>query len=395
MQKFFLTELILLIFYSSCFPQVIQPEDNVTTGAERTEQYVNYLKNKNIALCVNQTSVLGNKNLIDTLLHYHLTIKKIFAPEHGFRGKGDAGENILNTIDSATKIPVISLYGNHLKPQPADLNDLDVIVYDIQDVGVRCYTYISTLHYLMESCAENNIELFILDRPDPNGFYVDGPVLDTAFRSFVGLDPVPLVYGMTTAEYALMLNGERWLSNGEQCKLRYVTCGGYDHNMMYSLPVTPSPNLRDMTAIYLYPSLCFFEGTTVSVGRGTDKPFKVIGFPLFKGGNVVFTPVSMAGAKNPPYLNVKCHGKDLSGLNTGFFFENKKILLQWLMTMYEATPGKDKFFIPFFDKLAGTDKLRIQIEKGVAEMEIRRSWEPGLSQYKVTRKKYLLYPDFD
>lgn len=367
----------------------------VVTGAERTGEYLPLLRGKNIALVVNQTSVVGKKHLVDTLLYHGIRIKKIFAPEHGFRGDADAGEEINSSIDAKTKIPIVSIYGQRTKPTPADLAGVDILVYDIQDVGVRFYTYVSTLHYVMEACAENNIPLLILDRPNPNGHYIDGPVLDSAFASFVGVDRVPVVYGMTPAEYARMLNGEQWLKSKATCMLSYVACTGYDHKTFYSLPVNPSPNLRSMTAIYLYPSICFFEGTPISVGRGTTLPFMLIGYPGFKNGNTTFKPLSLPGAKNPPYLNQECEGLNLSGLNTGFFREQPHLMLHWLLSMYDSYPEKDKFFTPFFDKLAGTDQLRKQIVQRLPEMEIRRSWEPALSQFKNIRKKYLLYPDFD
>lgn len=367
---------------------------NVVVGAERMDQYLPSLKGKEIALVVNQTSVVGKKHLADTLTDLGIHIKKIFAPEHGFRGDADAGENIAGSIDERTGIAIVSIYGNKLKPAPEDLAGIDLVVYDIQDVGVRFYTYISTLHYVVEACAENNKPLLVLDRPNPNGYYVDGPVLQPAYASFVGMDPVPVVYGMTPAEYARMLIGEQWLATKAVCNLSYILCEGYDHSTFYDLPIQPSPNLRSMTAIHLYPSICLLEGTPVSVGRGTDRPFMLIGYPGFKNGNAGFNPKSMAGAKEPPYLNQVCKGYDLSGLNTGFFRDNPRLMLHWVVDFYTSYPEKDKFFTAFFDKLAGTDHLRIQIQAGTPEMEIRRSWEPALTQFKTLRKKYLLYPDF-
>lgn len=392
----FRSTLMILLFI--CFYGWIQPTSSsaqVIVGAERTGQYLAELKGKNIALVVNQTSLIGKRHLADTLLALGIHIKKIFAPEHGFRGDADAGEDISTATDAKTNLPVISIYGKQLKPTPENLSGIDLVIYDIQDVGVRFYTYVSTLHYVMEACAENNVTLLVLDRPNPNGYYVDGPVMEPQFSSFIGMDPVPVVYGMTPAEYAQMLNGERWLNGQITCNLKYVLCQGYDHKTFYSLPVNPSPNLRSMTAIHLYPSICFLEGTPVSVGRGTDQPFVLIGYPGYKNGNAVFNPKSLPGAKNPPYLNQVCMGYNLSGLNTGFFKENNRLMLHWLVDFYTTYPEKEKFFTPFFDKLAGTDLLRRQIEKGTPEMEIRRSWEPALSQFKQIRKKYLLYPDFD
>ena len=271
------------------------------TGAEQTQNYINDLRGKKIACVVNQTSIIGKTWLVDSLASLHVTIKKIFAPEHGVRGNLSAGESVNDSLDEKTGIPIISLYGKNLKPSSAQLKNIDEIVYDIQDMGVRCFTYISTLHLLMEACAENKIPLLILDRPDPNGFYADGPVLDTSLRSFVGMDPVPLVYGMTCGEYAQMLNGEHWLKNGEQCALKIISCKNYSHKTLYDLPVNPSPNLRSMTAVYLYPSLVLFEGTAVSVGRGTGKPFEQIGFPGNANGRISFIPKPSEAAKNPPY----------------------------------------------------------------------------------------------
>ncbi|MBA2406378.1 MAG: DUF1343 domain-containing protein [Chitinophagales bacterium] len=365
------------------------------TGASRIEEYIPVIKEKNIALVVNQTSTVGSQHLVDTLLQLGIKIKKIFAPEHGFRGEADAGEEISTGMDPKTRVPIISLYGNQYKPTEENLSGIDLVVYDIQDVGVRFYTYISTLHYLMEACAENKVPLLILDRPNPNGFYVDGPVMEPAFSSFIGVDPIPVVYGMTPAEYANMVNGEKWLKDGVRCDLKYILCKEYTHDSLYSLPINPSPNLRSMTAIHLYPSICFLEGTAVSVGRGTDKPFMLVGYPDFKNGNADFTPKSLPGAKNPPYLNEMCMGYDLSGLNRGFFLENRRLMLHWIVDFYTSYPEKEKFFTQYFDKLAGTDSLRKQIEKGASEMEIRRSWEPGLETFKSIRKKYLLYKDFE
>lgn len=386
--------MLLVIPFNYCV-QPYQVSAQVITGAERMDQYIPSLKGKNIALVVNQTSLVGTRHLADTLTDLGISIKKIFAPEHGFRGDADAGENIAGSVDATTNIPIVSIYGKKLKPAAEDLQGIDLVVYDIQDVGVRFYTYISTLHYVVEACAENKIPLLVLDRPNPNGYYVDGPVLQPEFSSFVGMDPVPIVYGMTPAEYARMLIGEQWLSTKAVCRLSFVLCEGYDHSTFYNLPVNPSPNLRSMTAIHLYPSICLLEGTPISVGRGTDRPFMLIGYPGFEKGNAGFNPKSMPGAKEPPYLNQVCKGYDLSGLNTGFFKENPRLMLHWVADFYTSYPEKDKFFTPFFDKLAGTDQLRKQIMSGAPEMEIRRSWEPALSQFKEARKKYLLYRDFE
>ncbi|MBX7204636.1 MAG: DUF1343 domain-containing protein [Bacteroidia bacterium] len=378
----------LICFSSACFSAII-------TGAERTDYYLPLLKGKKIGLVVNQTSIVGTKHLVDTLKSSGITIKRIFAPEHGFRGNHSAGAHVSSGTDSLTGLPVVSLYGDNKKPKPEQLKDLDLIIFDIQDVGARFYTFISTLHYVMEACAEQKKPLLILDRPNPNGFYVDGPVLDMKFKSFVGMHPVPVVHGMTIGEYAQMINGERWLKDSVQCKLTIVTCLNYKHSMLYKLPVKPSPNLPTMESVYLYPSLCFFEGTNISLGRGTDKPFECVGKPDFDGGNYSFTPKSIPGvADDPPYKNQLCNGYLLSGFSDKYLLSSRKLYLLWLSGCYEKDKAKETFFTSFFDKLAGTDLLRKQITGGVPESVIRQSWEPGLSKFKVMRKKYLLYPDF-
>ncbi len=381
---------------ASCiFVANAQFASNILTGAERTGEYFPALKDKRIGVVVNPSSLVGQKHLVDTLLASKLKVVKIFAPEHGFRGTADAGALLDNSIDSVTRLPIISLYGSHKKPTDEDLKDIDILVYDLQDVGVRFFTYISTLQYAMEACAVNNKELLVLDRPNPNGWYVDGPVLEKPFESFVGMQPIPIVYGMTAAEYAKMLNGERWLADSVQCKLSYVMCSGYDHKSLYKLPKKPSPNLPNMTAVYLYPSVCLFEGTKVSVGRGTEKPFQLVGYPEFKKGNTVFTPVSMKGAVNPPYLNQVCYGYDLSIYNTGYFLNRSSMMLDWLVTMYQFYPERPKFFTDYFDKLAGTDQLRKDIESLKPLMLISNSWKPGVIAFKKIRSKYLLYTDFE
>lgn len=388
---------LICIFYLVCCLHTVSAQftTGILTGAERTAEYFPKLAGKNIGVIVNPSSVVGKVHLVDTLIKSGFHLKKIFAPEHGFRGNEDAGKQINNSVDTVTDLPVISLYGNHKKPTPEDLQDIDLLIYDLQDVGVRFFTYISTLQYAMEACAENNKELLVLDRPNPNGWYVDGPVLDRKFSSFVGMQPIPIVYGMTAAEYALMLNGENWLNDSVQCKLSYVTCSGYAHKSLYQLPRKPSPNLPNMTAIYLYPSVCLFEGTKVSVGRGTEKPFQLIGYPEFTKGNVSFTPQSVTGASNPPYLFRECYGYDLSVYNTGFFLKQKSINLDWLITMFRYYPDRTKFFNNFFDKLAGTDQLRKDIEGLKPESVIIESWKPAINEFKQIRVKYLLYPDFE
>jgi len=377
-----------------------QPQTKpIVVGAERFDQYLEKLKGKNVGMVVNQTSLVGapykETHLVDSLLKLKISVKKILTPEHGFRGTADAGEKVKSGIDEKTGLPLVSLYGNNKKPTLENLNDLDVLVFDIQDVGARFYTYISTLHFVMEACAENDKELIVLDRPNPNGFYIDGPVLDTAYRSFVGMHPVPVVHGMTIGEYAKMLNGEKWLKNGAQCKLTVIACENYDHSMLYKVRVKPSPNLPNMTAMYLYPSLCFFEGTPVSVGRGTDKPFQIIGHPDFAAGTFTFTPKSMEGAKEPPLKDVQCKGIDLSTLQRDYFLKRKSLNLEWLIEFYQKFPNKEKFFTPFFTKLTGTTELQKQIEQGKSEDEIRASWMLELEQFKNVRMKYLLYADFE
>ncbi|MEQ1732624.1 MAG: DUF1343 domain-containing protein [Bacteroidia bacterium] len=364
----------------------------ITVGAERIPAYIALLKNKNVAIVANPTSMVGSTHLVDTLLRLGITIKKAFCPEHGFRGTADAGENIGNYKDAKTGLPIISLYGKQYKPQPKDLKDVDIVVFDIQDVGVRFYTYISTMHYVMEACAENNKTLIILDRPNPNGFYVDGPVLDMAYKSFVGMHPIPIVHGCTIGELAQMINGEKWLKNKVQCKLQVITCNNYKHEMYYTLPVKPSPNLASMEAIYLYPSLCLFEGTPISVGRGTTQAFEIYGHPSFKNYRYQFTPKSIANAsKNPPYENKACNGFELKTFANSFIKSYNKLYLYWLDDAYQQYAVKDSFFNPFFNKLAGNNILQQQVKKGVGEESIRASWEPQLQQYKDMRMKYLLY----
>jgi uncharacterized protein YbbC (DUF1343 family) len=353
------------------------------------------LKGKNVAVVANYTAMIGKTHLVDSLLKSGITVKKIFCPEHGFRGLADAGESIKNSVDTKTGLPVISLYGNHLRPKAGDLKGVDIVVYDIQDVGVRFYTYISTMTYVMEACAENNIEFLVLDRPNPNGYYVDGPVLEKEFTSYVGLHPVPIVYGMTIAEYATMVNDEGWLKNGIKCKLKYVTVNNYNHSYFYILPVPPSPNLPNMNAVYLYPSLGLFEGTVMSVGRGTDYPFQVIGHPDLKSNNFSFTPESRNGATDPLFKGIKCNGYKLDNFANIFLKNLRSIYLYWMIATYKELPDKTKYFNSYFDQLAGTSKLRQQIIAGMSEEDIHKSWKSDIDKFKIIRKKYLLYPDFE
>lgn len=365
----------------------------ILTAADQTELYLPQLKNKKVGLIVNQTSEINGVLLPDTLLKLGVNVVKIFSPEHGFRGNADAGAKVKSGFDTQTGLPVISLYGNNKKPTADQLKDIDILVFDLQDVGARFYTYISTLQYAMEACAENNKTIMVLDRPNPLGFIVDGPILEQANQSFVGMQPIPVVHGMTVGEYAKMLIGEKWLKSSAP-KLVVIPCKNYTHKSLYALPVSPSPNLKNMAAIYLYPSLCFFEGTQVSLGRGTDKPFQQFGHPLLKGYNYSFTPVSMPGATDPPLKNKKCYGKLVAADKADALKAiGNKLQIKWLLDVYKDYPEKSKFFIPYFEKLAGTTSFRKQIEQGMTEAEIRKSWEPGLTKFKAIRKKYLLYTE--
>jgi len=363
-------------------------------AAQLTHKYLRFLKNKNVAMVVNQTSNINNTHIVDSLRSLGINIKTIFCPEHGFRGNADAGEQISSSIDSATKIPLISLYGKHKKPDSIDLKDIDIVVFDIQDVGVRFYTYISTLHYVMEACAENNVEMLVLDRPNPNGYYIDGPVLQLQQKSFVGMHPVPIVYGMTIGEYAKMINGEEWLANKVKCRLHIIRNAEYNHQKKYTLPVKPSPNLVDQDAITMYPSLCLFEGTVISVGRGTYEPFKMIGHPsLSEKYTYSFTPQSINGmSKEPPFLSKNCYGLDLRNYVNDSTQSIGQLNLSWLIEMYQNYPDKEQFFNSFFEKLAGNIELRKQIISGKSESEIRSTWQEDLNSFKEIRKKYLLYP---
>lgn len=367
----------------------------IVTGAERTEMYLPLLEGKKVALVANHTSKIKDTHLLDSLLSLKIDVAKVFTPEHGFRGVADAGEQLSDYKDQETGIQVISLYGEKKKPSPDDLSGIDLVMFDIQDVGVRFYTYISTLHYVMEACAENNVDFLVLDRPNPNGFYVDGPILDLEFKSFIGMHPVPIVHGLTIAEYARMINGEGWLNNGIQCRLTCIPCENYDHNTAYELPVKPSPNLPNLLSIYLYPSLCLFEGTIMSVGRGTDYPFQVLGHPEYQSDLFSFTPVSKKGASNPKYSGIECKGVDLRDIEYRFFRQERRIILDWLIEAYNNMKGKGDFFNSYFSKLSGTQELQKQIESGKSPEDIYKSWEPGLKEYKKIRNKYLLYKDFE
>ncbi|MEI6880775.1 MAG: DUF1343 domain-containing protein [Bacteroidota bacterium] len=386
-------QFLFLLVLSICLSS--NSNAQITIGAEKMNEYLPLLKNKKVALVVNQTSMVRNTHLVDTLLKRKVNILNIFAPEHGFRGDHSAGEKVKSGIDALTKLQVISLYGKNRKPTEAQMAKCDIVIFDIQDVGARFYTYISTLHYVMEACAQSNKLLLILDRPNPNGYYVDGPVLDTSYRSFVGMHPVPIVHGMTVGEYAQMINGERWLKDSLQCKLQIIKCDKYTHDQLYRLPVKPSPNLLTAEAIFLYPSLCLFEGTNVSLGRGTKKPFECLGKPGNSIGDYNFTPLNLPGiAEKPPFQDTLCRGFLLSEYAKNFMFYDMKINLYWLKELYKVEKEKSTFFNSFFDKLAGNSILRKQFAEGKSEEDIRQSWQEGLQTYKPIRKKYLLYRDF-
>lgn len=391
--------LFILLCITSCQAQpaagerLAQEPLPIICGAERTEAYLPALKGKKVALLINQTATVGSAHLVDTLVQSGVQVVRIFAPEHGFRGVADAGEHIRDGKDAKTGVPITSLYGSRKKPSREDLQDADLVIFDIQDVGARFYTFISSLHYLMEACVEYNKPLMVLDRPNPNGWYVDGPVLEPAFTSFVGVDPIPVVHGLTVGEYAQMVNGEQWLPQGRQCALQVIPCANYTHAMRYTLPVKPSPNLPNAQSIYLYPSICFFEGTDISVARGTTFPFQAVGAPSVTLKTFSFTPQSVEGAKSPPHLNKVCYGLDLRKADS----TRPGLDLSYLISMYKHYPDTAKFFLSngFFDKLAGTASLRKQIIQGVPEADIKKSWQPALNTYKAKRKKYLLYPDYE
>jgi len=388
MKQFLLTVLALFFWFF--------PSAQIITGAEQTNRYFTLLQHKRVAVCFNPTSVIGKNHLVDTLLSAHIYIVKIFAPEHGFRGEAEAGAIIQSTTDAKTGIPIVSLYGKNKKPTNEQLKDVDIILFDMQDVGCRFFTYISTLHYVMEAAAAAKVPVLILDRPNPNGFFVDGPVLEEKFKSFVGMHPVPIVHGMTIGEYAQMINGEKWLENNLICDLQIIKCENYTHSSRYSLPINPSPNLGSDEAIYLYPSLCFFEGTDISLGRGTPTPFQIFGHPNLTTGDFYFTPEPIKGvSENPPQKGKKCRGFDLTNEARKNLQENNSINLSYLITAYKHFPKEMKFFTSsdFFDKLAGNSTLRWQIINGKTEEEIRASWQPALDNFKKIRNKYLIYPE--
>lgn len=389
--------LVLLMFYCSSLKAQSKKENKgvtatsqmrlIKTGADNYSDYLPLLTGKRIGIVTNPTGILSSKkHLVDFLLDQKVALEKIFAPEHGFRGTADAGEHVVDGKDSQTGLPIISLYGDNKKPKPEQLANLDIIIFDIQDVGARFYTYISSLHYIMEACAEQNVKVIVLDRPNPNGNIIDGPTLEIENSSFVGMHPIPLLHGMTIGEYAKMINGEKWLMNGVQCNLTVIPCLNYKREMAYSLPIKPSPNLPNDQSINLYASLCLFEGTNVSVGRGTFRQFQIYGSPFLPKTKFRFTPKPNFGAKDPVYKNQLCYGEDLKNIP-----KVKQLELKWLLRAYRNTKDKAIFFNAFFLQLAGTQKLRAQIEANLSETEIRKSWQKGLNDFKEMRKKYLIY----
>jgi uncharacterized protein YbbC (DUF1343 family) len=402
-----LFKIYMLLGLLACNPAAIVQGQSTSThvftndastinGAERTEEYLPLLKNKKVAIVANHTSMVENTHLVDMLLSLKVNIVQVFAPEHGFRGIADAGEKVTTSTDEKTGLPIVSLYGKNKKPTADQLKDVDIVLFDIQDVGARFYTYISTMTYVMEACAENKKKLIVLDRPNPNGHYVDGPVLNSTLKSFVGMHPVPIVHGMTVGEYAQMVNGEKWLTNGVECDLQVVTVKNYDHLTFYTVPIAPSPNLKTMEAIYLYPTTCLFEGTDLSVGRGTEDPFTVVGHPDYKAYTFNFTPKSMPGAKSPKFMDKKCFGINFA---TDTKYGDKDPLtfihIIYLVEMYRQFPNKENFFTSFFDQLVGNTNIKQMIIDGKSETTIQSSWKKEVDDFKLIRKKYLLYTDFE
>ncbi len=379
--------LLLLLLFSSILFRAQTP----SPAADHPNQYLYLLEGKTVAVVANQTSMVGEVHLVDFLVDQNISIKRVFAPEHGFRGAAAAGEHVEDSHDTKTGLPIVSLYGNHKKPLPYEVNDVDVVVFDIQDVGVRFYTYISTMTYVMEACAENGVKMMVLDRPNPNGSLIDGPVLEPQHASFVGLHPIPISHGMTVGEYAQMVVGEAWIDAANELDLTVIPCEDYTHATPYELPVAPSPNLPNQASILLYPSLCLFEGTPVSVGRGTNKPFQQIGAPWFPELGHSFTPQSVPQAPNPKFKNEECLGVDLTSFGESFLPEHQQLYLFWLIEAFRMAPEKEDFFTNYFTLLAGTPDLAQQIREGKSEEEIRASWEPGLLDFKIMREAYLLY----
>jgi uncharacterized protein YbbC (DUF1343 family) len=371
-------------------PVLVDYKD-IISGDQQLEKYLPILQDRKIAVVANHASKLNDAHLVDTLLSHDINIVKIFCPEHGFRGDASAGEIVNSSIDDSTGIPIFSLYGKYKKPPKEELTGIDIVLFDLQDVGVRFYTYNSTLTYVMEACAEEGIHVIVLDRPNPNAFYVDGPVLEDAFKSFVGMHKIPIVHGMTSGEFALMINGEAWLKDNLRCELTVIELKKYKHHFIVKLPIRPSPNLPNWEAIFLYPSLCLFEGTIMSVGRGTDVPFQVYGHPDFLIGSFAFMPKPKPGASKPKYEGEMCYGQNLTGYAENYSKMPPEININWLIESHKILGSTHAFFTPYFEKLSGTDKLRRQIEGGISEEEIRESWEKDIAIFKEIRKKYLLY----
>ncbi|MES2005746.1 MAG: DUF1343 domain-containing protein [Bacteroidota bacterium] len=391
----------LVSVYASSTTKLVSPKKELRTGADQTEKYLPLLKGKRVGILANPTTIIGKSHLVDSLQKLGINIVKIFGPEHGFRGNQSNGDKVADEIDKVTGIPIISLYGAKNKPSKQDLADVDIMLYDLQDVGCRFYTNINALARLMEACYDNNKELLILDRPNPNAYLVDGPILDMKYKSGIGMFPIPISHGLTIGEFAQMLNGEGWLTNQVKCKITIIPVANYTHSMPYTLPVQPSPNLNTQQSIMLYPSLCLFEGTIFSQGRGTYFPFTVLGNPDVKDKySFSFTPVGLKGmSETPLHMNKACYGLDLRKYDVEQLRKSKKINIAWMIELYKAYPYKEKFFdykqskeMGNIDKLAGVSNFKEQIMAGVPEAEIRKSWEPGLSAFKEIRKKYLLYP---
>ena len=397
-QEYFIsTKCLLLFFFLNTLAATCQ-SDSIIVGAERTSLYFSKLKGKRIGFVANQTSKIKNDHLVDILLNEGVNIVKVFSPEHGFRGNADAGAKVRDEIDLQTGLPIYSLYGkSRRKPSKEVLKDIDLILFDLQDVGVRFYTYISSMHYVMEACAENSIPLILLDRPNPNGFYVDGPILNPKFKSFVGMHEVPVVHGMTIGEYAKMINGERWLKDSVKCSLEVIPCLNYNNLIKYNLPIPPSTNLPNMRSVYLYPSLCFFEGTNVSIGRGTDIPFQIYGAPYFDSKLFKFTPKSSYGSKYPKYKEIDCFGEDLRTLSLDSLKNINSLNFNWLVKSFKMSNESLDFFNKngFFNLLAGTDKIMNLIKGGASGVQIRETYQMELEKFKLIRKKYLIYDDFE
>lgn len=392
---------LLLPLLFSCICITLTAQEAIRTGAEQTEKYLPLLKGKRVGILANPTSIIGNKHLVDSLLKLGVHIVKVFGPEHGFRGNASAGARVADETDAATGIPVISLYGPKNKPSKEDLADVDIMVYDLQDVGVRFYTNINALVRLMDACHDNNKPLLILDRPNPNGYLIDGPILDMKYKSGIGMFPIPIAHGLTIGEFAQMANGEGWLTNKAKCDITIIPVANYAHDMPYILPVKPSPNLNTQQAVMLYPSTCLFEGIYLNHGRGTYYPFTMIGSPELKGVyDFCFTPTGIKGmAETPLFADQPCYGLDLRHYDVEQLRKKGQINLQWIIELYKNHPHKEKFFDSKLSREMGTIETRVgtgdfrqQIINGVSEEDIRKSWEPGLSQYKEMRKKYLLYP---